>query len=94
MSCGLRRGLMAVALGTMILPQALQADRLLIDVLGEERFSGLPRNGESMQQVERRHGPPRERVQPVGDPPISRWIYDRYTVYFEHDRVLHTVPER
>jgi hypothetical protein len=27
----------------------------------------------------------------VGDPPITRWVYDRFTVYFENDRVIHSV---
>jgi hypothetical protein len=30
-------------------------------------------------------------VPAVGEPPISRWEYTGYTVYFEHDLVLHSV---
>jgi hypothetical protein len=27
----------------------------------------------------------------VGHPPITRWDYPAYSVFFEHDHVLHTV---
>jgi len=27
----------------------------------------------------------------VGDPPISRWEYNGFSVYFEHDLALHSV---
>jgi hypothetical protein len=27
----------------------------------------------------------------VGDPPITQWVYDRWSVYFEYDKVLFTV---
>ena len=27
----------------------------------------------------------------VGEPPISRWEYEDYYVYFEYDHVIHTV---
>jgi len=30
----------------------------------------------------------------VGDPPISRWEYADFTVYFEYDRVVHAVLKR
>ncbi|MCC5958909.1 MAG: hypothetical protein JJU08_06185 [Rhodobacteraceae bacterium] len=53
-----------------------------------------PRNGQTMDQVERRFGAPNDRVAAVGEPPISRWIYGEYTVYFEHDRVLRAVERR
>jgi hypothetical protein len=36
-------------------------------------------------------GKPNEMLAPVGDPPITRWVYDRYTVYFEYSYVIHSV---
>ena len=44
-----------------------------------------------MDEVKQRFGMPREMSSPVGDPPISRWIYDQYTVYFEYRCVIHSV---
>ncbi len=71
------------------------ADRLLMDDLRSDyRDGNMPRNGETMQQVERRFGSPEDRIPAVGDPPISRWIYGEFTVYFEHERVLHAVRRR
>lgn len=58
------------------------------------RVPGMPERGTSMSSVRSRLGDPERRVGPVGQPPISRWIYDRFTVYFEHDRVLHSVKNR
>jgi hypothetical protein len=50
-----------------------------------------PQRGMSQTQVEARFGAPTGREGPVGEPPISRWIYPGYTVYFEHQYVLHAV---
>lgn len=50
-----------------------------------------PSKGMTMAEVRERYGDPKEEVPPVGDPPISRWVYEQYTVYFENHRVLHSV---
>lgn len=55
---------------------------------------GLPSRGMSMQQVEKRHGAPVSRRTPVGDPPITRWEYDEFIVYFEYRHVIHSVPRK
>lgn len=79
---------------------AAHADTLrLADVIAQEppnAASGLlrPRNGMKMDQVRARFGDPGETVAAVGEPPISRWVYGGYTVYFEHDLVLNTVIHR
>lgn len=60
----------------------------------EDSASGAiatPARGITMAQVEKEFGPPKQVVPAVGEPPITRWIYDTYTVYFENDRVLHSV---
>ncbi|MGE0079990.1 MAG: hypothetical protein AB7U81_01695 [Thiohalomonadaceae bacterium] len=54
----------------------------------------LPLRGMSMQAVESRFGAPLEKLAPVGEPPITRWVYADYTVYFEGRYVIHTVPAR
>jgi hypothetical protein len=50
-----------------------------------------PSRGTSMAHVERVFGPPSERAAAVGQPPISRWVYPAFTVYFEYDHVVHAV---
>lgn len=52
---------------------------------------GMPGRGVSMSQVEKHFGQPREKAAPVGQPPITRWIYSDYTVYFEYEYVIHSV---
>ena len=51
----------------------------------------VPGRGMHMDQVEARFGTPKEKIPAVGEPPISRWVYDNYTVYFERDIVLDSV---
>ena len=51
----------------------------------------LPGRGMTKDQVEERFGTPSEKEQPVGEPPITRWVYGNFTVYFEYDIVLHAV---
>ena len=58
---------------------------------GEFRSVPRPVNGMPAADVERRFGPPREKTAAVGNPPISRWVYDHFTVYFEYQLVLHSV---
>lgn len=54
----------------------------------------MPPRGVTMEAVRSRLGPPSHRTPAVGDPPITRWVYDEFTVYFEHDRVIHSVKRR
>lgn len=56
--------------------------------------ANLPARGMTMEQVERTLGTPRQRIGAVGRPPISRWVYDGFTVYFEKRRVLHAVVDK
>jgi hypothetical protein len=50
-----------------------------------------PNRGSTMATVQGRFGEPSNRHATVGNPPITRWDYPQFSVYFEHDRVLHTV---
>lgn len=50
-----------------------------------------PSRGSTMSAVQGRYGEPTTRHSAVGDPPITRWDYPQFSVYFEHDRVLHAV---
>lgn len=72
------------------------ADTLLLDSIdANTRSSSLrPSSGADMDSVEADFGMPTERFQPVGDPPITRWEYPGFVVYFEHDRVIHSVIRR
>jgi len=50
-----------------------------------------PTRGMSMEKVEAKFGAPAKRVPAVGEPPITRWEYPGFVVYFEHHLVLHSV---
>ena len=80
-------------------PAAASAETLVVEALAkdpENSAAGLvrPKSGVSMAHVEQKFGAPANQIPQVGDPPITRWVYDRFTVYFEHDRVIHSVVHR
>ncbi len=50
-----------------------------------------PGRGQTMNAVEARFGQPANRHATVGDPPITRWDYPGFSVFFEHDKVIHAV---
>jgi hypothetical protein len=44
-----------------------------------------------MDQVASKFGAPVTKIPAVGNPPISRWEYPGFVVYFEHEHVIHSV---
>jgi hypothetical protein len=56
--------------------------------------SGRPSSGSTQASVEAAFGAPVTIIAPVGDPPIARWEYADFIVYFEYDRVIHAVQKR
>ena len=44
-----------------------------------------------MTAVESTYGEPAQKHAAVGQPPITRWDYPSFSVYFERDRVIHAV---
>ena len=69
----------------------LAADVLLIEEVRTAEGMQLPTNGLTQDEVRARFGDPANRHAPVGEPPITRWDYDGWSVYFEYDRVLSAV---
>ena len=74
------------------------ADTLVIPIGSEQeraQAGPLPQLGMSRSQVRAQWGEPRREHAAVGNPPIQRWEYPAFDVYFEHDHVLHAVvPHR
>lgn len=56
--------------------------------------ASAPERGQSMSSVLRHYGEPQQRIAAVGQPPISRWVYPEFTVYFEYRRTIHSVFHR
>jgi len=83
--------LLALTLGLAAVP--LHAETLLVDdqVLVKPATMELPARGAAMKTVEARFGAPLARHVAVGKPPITRWDYQGFSVYFEYDHVVHAV---
>jgi len=73
-------------------PLLLQADTLTLGPLGPAAQG--PQRGSTMSEVEAAIGQPQSTSGPVGDPPITVWHYPTFNVYFEYDKVLHSVEQR
>jgi len=76
--------------------QGNQGDTL--DMRGADRSAtfeapGKPKRGMTKERVAAEFGEPSSRAAPVGEPPISRWDYPGFAVFFEYDRVIHAVSK-
>ena len=71
----------------------VSADNLLLDGIDIARESSQmrPPRGTSMDTVRANFGTPSSQQAAVGEPPISRWDYPGFSVYFEHQHVIHAV---
>jgi len=77
----------------------IHADTLLIDVIDKEPInssSGLlrPKNAQTMADVKSQFGDPGKTYPAIGEPPITRWSYPLFSVYFEHNLVIHSVVNK
>lgn len=68
-------------------------DTLLVESVQSASASAAvrPAQGMVMEQVIQQYGEPQQRLGPVGEPPISHWVYGDFIVYFEHQHVIHSV---
>lgn len=85
----------------LLAASSASADTLLIDGIDIDKQSAdvRPKPGMSMTAVESTYGAPSQRHAAVGgaiaeQPPITRWDYPSFSVYFENDRVIHAVARR
>ena len=61
---------------------------------GASAGDARPSRGMTQAKVESTYGSPVDIKAPVGDPPITRWEYQDFIVYFEFDKVIHAVAKR
>lgn len=66
------------------------ADVMQMGIIMPEAQAG-PLRGKYKAEVEQSFGAPERKVPAVGEPPISRWVYADYVVYFEGAVVLYSV---
>jgi hypothetical protein len=90
------------ACGLLALGFTAQADDVVVPADGAAqqvaapRPASVPGKGQTMAQVVKRFGEPQTKHAPVGGdapkhPPITRWDYAGFSVFFEHSHVVDTV---
>ncbi len=70
-----------------------RAETISVDngIAVKESDIATPSRGMTMDQVASKFGAPAAKVPAVGKPPISRWKYPGFVVYFEANHVIHSV---
>jgi hypothetical protein len=83
---------LAAALALLV-SLAARAETVVVDDQVSVRDSDVdrPARGMTMHGVEAKFGTPQDKHAAVGNPPITRWDYPQFTVYFEHEYVIHAV---
>jgi hypothetical protein len=86
--------LLACTLGFTLQVQTSTAEDIRIPV-GEQAKDqtpvDIPTKGMSKERVKNLFGEPLEEIAAKGQPPISRWKYQEFTVYFDNNTVIHCV---
>ncbi len=91
------RAVLSLLCATLMAGAAL-AETVVVDgkVTVEPSSIARPSRGMRMTAVQRQFGEPTTRHPTVGQPPITRWDYPGFSVFFERDRVIDAVvrPQR
>lgn len=89
---------LALLTGIAVNSPMAAAETLLIERVQNEQSAPLPARGDRMAQVEARFGAPSQKYPAVAgpgsrkhNPPITRWAYQNFNVYFEYDHVVDAV---
>lgn len=86
-----------LATGVACIPGSALAQPIVVNdqVVVRQASEPVPARGMTMSSVEKQFGEPAERHPTVGgapaQPPITRWDYHGFSVFFERDRVIHAV---
>ncbi len=86
--------LQILTLSALLLSGIGSADTLRMDAAVTGGDNNRPNRGMTATNVETRFGMPQAKLAAVGDPPITRWEYPEFVVFFEYDRVIHAVRKR
>jgi hypothetical protein len=83
----------ACAAGIAAFAQLSCAETIATDtgIAVKQAEMATPTRGMTMTQVASKFGDPVSKVPAVGKPPIARWEYLGFVVYFEQDHVIHSV---
>lgn len=86
--------LIPILFGLLVSAGGAFADTLLIERVEGARGATLPRKGSTMETVEASFGAPEAKHAAVGSPPITKWVYPAFSVYFEHSHVINAVVNK
>lgn len=84
----------ACILGFTIQVPGLIAEEIRIPIgeqAKDQKPIDMPNKGMSKERVKSLFGEPLEEIPAKGQPPISRWQYQEFTVYFDGNAVIHCV---
>ena len=81
-----------LALVSFTAPAVSFAEKIIIPLARQgDKSIDVPTLGSSKEVVESKYGTPQSKTKPVGKPPISKWVYKDFTVYFESNHVIKAV---
>jgi hypothetical protein len=91
--------LLVMLCGSLAATGLAVAETVVVDdqVVVKQSSVHTPKRGSTMSEVEKLFGAPTERHAAVSDPgrphqpPITRWDYAGFSVFFERDRVIDSV---
>ena len=88
-----RKSPLSLGLAVLLFSAAVNAETVAVDntIAVKETSVPSPVRGMTMEQVEAKFGQPATKQPAVGKPPITRWDYPGFAVYFEFNHVVHTV---
>ena len=81
----------AAGLGAFAQPACAETIATDTGIAVKQAEMTTPTRGMTMTQVASKFGDPVSKVPAVGKPPIARWEYPGFVVYFELDHVIHSV---
>lgn len=91
---------LVLATGLSLQAPTASADILLVERVQVES-AALPARGQTMSQIEAAYGAPERKHAPVAgpnsrehNPPITRWDYAGFSVYFEYNHVVDAVARK
>lgn len=77
-----------------VIPSLSSAEILAIPEPPKSFSVTLPGRGMTMTEVLEKFGEPKTKDPEVGEPPITRWNYEKYVVVFEYQYVIHSLLKK
>ena len=78
----------------LIVSGTAHCEVLLIDRVEAKQNMSVPQKSSTMTEVKNQFGEPLTESPAVGNPPITRWDYEHFVVYFEYQHVITTVLKK